>query len=192
MLGRGNDGGIAAHGAGHPGVVLNAAFAVRAHSVGIPVLELAHQGGQVVIQAVRVVGGHNELAGHRGVAAFSAFGRFFSKQNLCTVLVRSDRRVRAGTAVTQNDYVILRVPRDGVFRFALLQFQTGGSNGNPRCANGCALQERTAGNVFLHGKYSSLCIAGPSGFFLYFYYIQIGLAFTEGILYKGEKGNLLP
>ena len=152
MIDGGDDGRIAAHGADHPVVVLGAAFAVGADSFGIPVLELAHQGGQVVVQAVGVVGGHDELAGYRGVAAFGAFGRFLGQQDLGPVFVSGDSGVGAGSAVAQDDHVIFGVPCDLVFRPGLIHFQAGARHGQTRGANGGAFQEGTAGNVLFHRK----------------------------------------
>ena len=141
MIGRRNNRSVAAHGAGHPGIVLNAAFAVSADSVGIPVLELAHQGGQVLIQSVSIIGSHNELTGNCGVSAFSAFGGFFSQQHFRALLKSSNSSVGTGSAVTQHNYVILRVPRDFFISLCVTQVQSGAGNSQPCGTNGSALQE---------------------------------------------------
>ena len=152
MLDRRNDSGIAAHGAGHPGVVLGAAFAVSADGFGIPVLEFAHQGGQVIIQAVGIVSRHNELTGNGGIAALSAFGSLFSQQHLRAVFIGRDRRVGASAAVAQHDHIIFFVPCDGFFRFGVGSLQAHARHGQASRADCRAFQEGTAGDFLVHIK----------------------------------------
>ena len=147
MLNRRDQRGIAAHRADHPAVVLRAALAVRHDRLGIPVLEFAHQRGQVLVQALGIVGRHDELAGDGGVAALSALRRLLREQNPDALLAGSHSRVRAGAAVAQNHNVILRIPLDAV----LLLGKRGHAHharANRASRAGChALEEPSAGNL---------------------------------------------
>ena len=147
MLDRRDQRRIAAHRADHPAVVLRAALAVRHDRLRVPVLELAHQRGQVLVQALSIIGRHDELTGDGGVAALSALGRLLREQNLDALLAGSHGRVRAGAAVAQNHNVILRIPLDAI----LLLSKRG--HAHHACANragrACrhALEKSSAGNL---------------------------------------------
>ena len=143
-VGRADDIRVAAQRADHPGVVAGAAFAVRADSLVIPVVELAHQGGQVGIELIRIVGGHDELTGSLGVAAFKASRGLIGQEDLRALFVRRNRRIRASAAVTENHNVILRVPRDAALLFS---DRACAHDAYAQRAGRHALEETSAGNL---------------------------------------------
>ena len=117
MLGRGNDRRIAAHRTCHPVIIFRAALTICTNCFRIPVLEFAHKGRQIVIQPLGIICCHDELSGNRGIAAFCPFRRFFGQKNTGALLIRSDGRIGTGTAVSQDNNIIFRVPLQFIRRF---------------------------------------------------------------------------
>ena len=105
-----HDVGIAAHGAAHPLEVLGAALAIAHQGLFVPVGELAHELGEVGVEALGVVGGHDELAGRLGVAGLLTLGGLLAHEDLRALLVGRDGGVGAGAAQAQDHDVVLGVP----------------------------------------------------------------------------------
>ena len=154
-VGRADDFRIAAHRADHPGVVVLTAFTVSANSFVVPVVELTHQGGEVGVELLRIIGGHDELTGSLRVAAFEAGRGLIGQKDLRALFIRRNRRVRARAAVAQNHNVVFRIPLDA----ALLFRQRGSAHhANADRAGRNALQESSTGNL-AHSCSSSFFIS---------------------------------
>ena len=113
-LGRADEIGIAAQRTSHPLPVAGSALAHAAQGLLVPVVEVAHELGEVAIELVGVVGGDDELAARLGVAGLLALGGLLAHQDLHALLVGRDGRVGAGAAQAQNHDVVLAVPGDVV------------------------------------------------------------------------------
>ena len=152
MFRRADDFRIAAHRADHPIIVFGAAVAVRAHGLIIPVLEFAHQSGQIGIELIRIIRRHNKLTRSHRIAAFKTCRGFIHQQHLSAALTGRDGRVCAGSAIAQNHNVIFAVPLNAICRFRNSASSQRRSRRKHQRAGSGALEKRSSGNFLFHDK----------------------------------------
>ena len=102
--------GIGAQGVDHPVPVASGTFAHTHESLFVPVLELAHELGEVAVELVGVVSGDHELAGGLRVAGLFALGSLLAHENRGALLVGGNGSVCASATKAKHDNVVLGIP----------------------------------------------------------------------------------
>ena len=142
--------GVGAQGVDHPVPVAGSALAHTHEGLFVPVLELAHELGEVAIKLVSVVGGNHELAGSLRVAGLFALGSLLADENRGALLVGGNGGVCASATKTKHDDVVLGIPLH-IGGGGVSECGTGdGTHGDG--THGGTLEQIAARNVSTHTK----------------------------------------
>ena len=142
--------GVGTQGVDHPIPVASGTLAHTHEGLFVPVLELAHELGEVAIQLLGVVGGNHELAGSLRVAGLFALGSLLAHENRGTLLVSGNGSICASATQTEDDNVVLGIPLHIGGR-SVSQSGTGnGTHGDG--THGGTLEQIAARNVSAHTK----------------------------------------
>ena len=142
--------GVGAQGVDHPVPVASSTLAHTHEGLFVPVLELAHELGEVAIKLVSIVGGNHELAGSLRVAGLFALGCLLADENRGALLVGGNGGVCASATKTEHDDVVLGIPLH-IGGGSVSECGTGdGTHGDG--THGGTLEQIAARNVSAHTK----------------------------------------
>ena len=103
---------VGPHGVDEPVELLRGAVYMCPQYIGVPVGKVAHEGRQIGVHRLGVVGGLDALPGHARVAARGTLRRLVDKEHLRALVGGGNRTDAPGETHAHDHDVVLTVPSD--------------------------------------------------------------------------------